>query len=248
MPGQRRALTGRPTLLDGHDGAEDGPDAVEQGSAARSNLGVTVAVTSPASHRRAVPKQARAEATYAKLLDAAVAVLVERGLQGFNTNVVAEVAGVNVATLYHYFPDKNSILRELFDRNERVRVGFVVDHLALLPGAVDLRGWVVELVGRLLDVRLHEPAGAVLRRAWRAVPDLTAIEEERNDALAETIAAVLQERYPHQPAATAQTVARVLLTAAVAVLDQASEHHDRAQVLADELVEVISARLAGLAA
>lgn len=205
-------------------------------------------MTSPAPHRRAVPKQARAEVTYAKLLDAAVAVLVERGLQGFNTNVVAEVAGVNVATLYHYFPDKNSIMRELFDRNERVRVGFVVEHLGLLPAATDLRAWVVELVERLLAVRLHEPAGAVLRRAWRAVPELTAIEEQRNDALTETIAVALQERYPHQPATIVRTVARVLLTAAVAVLDQASEHHDQARALADELVEVLVARLAGLAA
>jgi AcrR family transcriptional regulator len=195
-----------------------------------------------------VPKQARAEATYAKLLDAAVAVLVERGLQGFNTNVVAEVAGVNVATLYHYFPDKNSMLRELFERNERVRVGFFVEHLGLLPGTTDLRAWVVELVEHLLAVRLHEPAGAVLRRAWRAVPELTVVEEQRNDSLAETTAAALQARYPHQPAAKVQTVARVLLTAAIAVLDQASEHQHRARSLADELVEVICARLEGLAA
>jgi AcrR family transcriptional regulator len=203
-----------------------------------------VAVTTPAPHRRAVPKQARAAATYAKLLDAAVIVLVERGLQGFNTNVVAEAAGVNVATLYHYFPDKNAILRELFDRNERARVDYVVQHLGLLPTATDLRVWVSELVQHVLTARLSEPAGAVLRRAWRAVPELTAVEEERNDSLVVAVAQALQARYPQHTEPRLQTTARVLLTASIAVLDQAIEQPDRTQSLADELVEVIHARLA----
>lgn len=207
-----------------------------------------MAVKSPAPHRRAVPKQARAAATYARLLDAAVVVLVDRGLQGFNTNVVAETAGVNVATLYHYFPDKNAVLRELFDRNERVRVDFVVHHLELLPRADDLRVWVGVLVDYLLTARLNEPAGAVLRRAWRAVPELTVVEEERNSALVTAVAAALQGRFAHQPAVRLQTTARVLLTASVAVLDQASEHPEIARALADELVDVIHARLAVLAA
>lgn len=205
-----------------------------------------MAVTTPAPHRRAIPKQARAAATYAKLLDAAVGVLVERGLQGFNTNVVAEVAGVNVATLYHYFPDKNAILRELFERNERVRVEFVLHHLALLPEADDLHAWVGQLVQYLLTARLNEPAGAVLRRAWRAVPELTTIEEERNDALVEAVATALSKRFPHQSEPRLQTTARVLLTASISVLDLASEQPHRARALADELVELIHAHLAGL--
>jgi AcrR family transcriptional regulator len=207
-----------------------------------------VAVKSPAPHRRAVPKQARAAATYAKLLDAAVIVLVERGLQGFNTNVVAEAAGVNVATLYHYFPDKNAILRELFDRNERARVDFVVTHLGLLPSATDLHAWVAELVQHVLTARLSEPAGAVLRRAWRAVPELTAVEEERNDSLVLAVAEALHARYPQHAELQLRTTARVLLTASIAVLDQASEQPDRTQSLADELVELVHARLTVLEA
>lgn len=205
-----------------------------------------MAVTTPVPHRRAIPKQARAAATLGRILDAAVEVLVERGLQGFNTNVVAEVAGVNVATLYHYFPDKNSVLRELFHRSEERRVGFVLGHLRSLATTGDVHQWVDELVGQLLAVRLNEPAGAVLRRAWRAVPELMAVEEERNHALVGAFATALGERYPQQSAERLEASARMLLIAAIAVLDLGSEQPERARGLADELVELVSRYLASL--
>lgn len=205
-------------------------------------------VTSPVPHRRAIPKQARAAATLGRILDAAVEVLVERGLQGFNTNVVADAAGVNVATLYHYFPDKNAILLELFHRNEERRVGFVVNHLRSLATTDDPHRWVDELVGHLLAVRLHEPAGAVLRRAWRAVPELMDVEQERNDALVTAIATAIGERYPHQTVERLEAAAQVLLTAAVGVLDLGSEQPARAHALAAELVELLYRYLTSLAA
>jgi AcrR family transcriptional regulator len=44
------------------------------------------------------------------ILEAATRVLRERGAAGFNTNRVAEVAGISVGSLYQYYPNKASLL------------------------------------------------------------------------------------------------------------------------------------------
>lgn len=72
------------------------------------------------SERRS-PRQARARATIAAILEAAARILEERGLDGFTTNHVAERAGVGIATLYQYFPDKEAIVLAIAEQ-ERDRL------------------------------------------------------------------------------------------------------------------------------
>src|ERR1700761_925638 len=60
--------------------------------------------------QRRMPRQARARATVDSILEAAAQVLQRCGVEGFNTNAVAERAGVSVGTLYQYFRDKDAIL------------------------------------------------------------------------------------------------------------------------------------------
>ncbi|WP_250955564.1 TetR/AcrR family transcriptional regulator [Rhizobium sp. CG5] len=63
----------------------------------------------PGFEPRRKPAQARAQATVAAILEASVRILRTEGRAAFNTNRVAEVAGVSIGTLYGYFPDKDSI-------------------------------------------------------------------------------------------------------------------------------------------
>lgn len=56
------------------------------------------------------PKQARARATCAAIQQAAARIIETEGEAAFNTNRVAEVAGVSVGTLYQYYPNKAAIL------------------------------------------------------------------------------------------------------------------------------------------
>lgn len=62
---------------------------------------------------RKIPRQRRAQASVDVVLEAAAQVLEASGEAGFNTNAVAERAGVSIGTLYRYFPDKASILQAL---------------------------------------------------------------------------------------------------------------------------------------
>ncbi|MBL8783016.1 MAG: TetR/AcrR family transcriptional regulator [Alphaproteobacteria bacterium] len=62
---------------------------------------------------RRKPKQSRALATRAAIFEAAAQILEREGEAHFNTNRIAERAGVSVGTLYQYFPDKNAILVQM---------------------------------------------------------------------------------------------------------------------------------------
>jgi AcrR family transcriptional regulator len=50
------------------------------------------------------------------ILDAAIAVLVEFGADGFNTNRVASTAGIPVGSVYQYFPHKRAVLAGILER------------------------------------------------------------------------------------------------------------------------------------
>lgn len=60
--------------------------------------------------QRRSPMQARSRATRDAILEAASQILEREGAAGFNTNAVADRAGVSIGTLYQYFPGKAAIL------------------------------------------------------------------------------------------------------------------------------------------
>lgn len=66
---------------------------------------------------RKTPRQERSVATVEAILQAATYILSKRGWRAFTTNEVAEKAGVNIASLYQYFPNKESIVAELQRRH-----------------------------------------------------------------------------------------------------------------------------------
>jgi AcrR family transcriptional regulator len=66
---------------------------------------------------RKKPLQERSTATVDAIVQAAAYILQRKGWERFNTNAVAEKAGVNIASLYQYFPNKEAIVAELKRRH-----------------------------------------------------------------------------------------------------------------------------------
>jgi AcrR family transcriptional regulator len=62
------------------------------------------------------PSQARSRATFEAIVDAGALVLAERGYAGTTTNHIAERAGVNISSLYAYFPGKDAIVAQVAQR------------------------------------------------------------------------------------------------------------------------------------
>jgi AcrR family transcriptional regulator len=68
-----------------------------------------------AQKTRRTPAQGRSAETVAVIVEAAARVLEVRGLDGFNTNAVAERAGVSIGSLYQYFRNKDALLVSLIE-------------------------------------------------------------------------------------------------------------------------------------
>jgi AcrR family transcriptional regulator len=91
--------------------------------------------------QRRSPKQARPRATCDAILEAASQILERDGADGFNTNAVAERAGVSIGTLYQYFPDKTAILLAAAEREAvSAEPNLAHRHRALLRALVSFLG------------------------------------------------------------------------------------------------------------
>ncbi|HEY2661093.1 MAG TPA: TetR/AcrR family transcriptional regulator [Caulobacteraceae bacterium] len=64
---------------------------------------------------RVEPIQARAQRSRQKILDAAHALLKARGVHQLTTVAIAEASGVSVGALYRFFPNKESIVCQLYE-------------------------------------------------------------------------------------------------------------------------------------
>lgn len=106
--------------------------------------------------RRKRPQQERSREMVDAILEAAARVFVANGLDGANTNLIAQTAGVSVGSLYQYFPNKEALARELLIRH-------VQEAEALLPAPlrgdteVPLRERISIAVRWYLDIHAREP-------------------------------------------------------------------------------------------
>ena len=93
---------------------------------------------SPVSPRKE-PKQDRARATVQAILEATARILTEDGIDGANTNRIAEVAGVSVGSLYQYFPNKDAIILEVAKEHCNEMLGLLAETVQELGDApIDL--------------------------------------------------------------------------------------------------------------
>lgn len=63
------------------------------------------------------PKQARSKALVKSILDTTSKLLLSQGMKELTTNHIAKNAGINIASLYQYFPNKESIVAKLIERH-----------------------------------------------------------------------------------------------------------------------------------
>jgi AcrR family transcriptional regulator len=79
---------------------------------------------------RKQPKQLRSRLLVQKLTDATAQVIIERGLEFTTTNHIAEAAGVDIASLYQYFTDKDDLITALLEDIMDKILKQVMDYIA----------------------------------------------------------------------------------------------------------------------
>jgi len=163
---------------------------------------------------RKKPSQSRAAETVAAILEAAARILERGGLPAYNTNAVAERAGVSVGSVYQYFPNKDALTAALIDRETAT----LLADLAAVPGHAGYADGILALVRAAIAHQLHRPALARLldfeeRRLPMRERDLQV------DRAAQTCVLALLQR-PDAPAVVGDgaTAAEVLALDTIAIV------------------------------
>lgn len=190
------------------------------------------------------PRQERAHETVAVILEAAWRLLRQQGLTGFNTNRIAERAGVSIGTLYGYFPNKQSILVALARRLLQADRQAVAD--AMEAGAAQGAAPVRAIV-RVLFQRHRQDAG--LRRTLLSAYIGAGLAGDDADQVRAQMGHVVS--HPRGPLAgrslsDAQlfVVSRAVLGVARALTEDAGALPASDDVLEDEAVRLVQAYLA----
>ena len=105
---------------------------------------------------RRIPRQSRSRALVEAILEATARILSERGYAGTNTNVVAEVAGVSVGSVYQYFPNKDSLIAALHERHA-LQMNAAMESSLAATQPLDLRGRLSALVQAWLAAHRVDP-------------------------------------------------------------------------------------------
>ena len=194
---------------------------------------------------RKTPRQSRSRDTVETILRAAARVLARDSLEGFNTNRVAEVAGVSVGSVYQYFPNKDSLMAALIER-------------AQMALAENLEAVVANTDGLPLEAALEAVAETVVEQQY-GTPRLAAAidrEEVRLPVAASLLAAekrlldatarLLERHDAELPALDRSRAARdcLVITKALVEADMGSERPPPAD-LADRIVRALLGYLRG---
>jgi AcrR family transcriptional regulator len=170
---------------------------------------------------RTVPRQERARAAVNRILRATGELLDDGGFDALTTTAVAERAGVNIATLYRYFPDKYALIEALAASIEADRVDRIGPVITAFATSADWRREFRTIFEKLLDLRLKSTGVKGLRRALNSSPQLWSGDFSGVGKMVERFATALRTRVPGMTVRRSEVVARTTLTMMVGLLDWA---------------------------
>lgn len=188
-----------------------------------------VAESRPVSIRRQA-KQQRSKKKVKAILDTTLDMLGGMPSDRITTNEIAKTAGVNIATVYQYFPKKESIYFEIYRR-------WLGQTLSLLS-AVDDRFDGTEGLDAYADAvfeclsseeSINAPGLWKLRIALGSTPDLAALEASHEEKAFRRIIAA-QEKFSRKVTPTqARALARLQHHVSISCLYAAAEAADPAE-------------------
>lgn len=139
---------------------------------------------------RKVPAQARSRATVDAIVQAATYILTKVGWEGLTTNAIAERAGVNIGSLYQFFPNKEAVIAELQRRHAAATRTDLLKALAILPEQPSLRDALTMIVEMI--VTEHRVAPALHKAIHEELPRTVRQMDEDKDNLQRQFSDVLR--------------------------------------------------------
>ena len=177
-----------------------------------------VAATDERLGLRRPPSQGRGLLTFERVLSTASDLLVSVGAEGLTTNLIASESGVNISSIYKYFPNKQAILVALFERYNRQRFEAARALAETIGASSDWGQLLDKTIDKILLARRAAPGSVALRRAMRSSPELADIDQQSNSLVANCFAAQVRQ-LTGLPERRAQVVARLAIEAETALTD-----------------------------
>lgn len=167
---------------------------------------------------RAKPNRAKGEETAARILEATGILLETQGYDALNTNRIAQAAGINIATLYKYYPNKQSILIAMTKRNRGDWLDAAGQSVASVGAGADWRATLEAIMDFAAQRRINQPGGKAMRLAMRISPELQPFDREETEVTASFLSKLLVERGGLERT-YADQVARVAVEIGTSILD-----------------------------
>jgi AcrR family transcriptional regulator len=139
------------------------------------------------------PQQQRSKDRIQLILEVTARLMDEVGFDDLTTILIAKEAGMSVGTLYHYFPNKHSILRAIA-RNWLDHWDQVILEINALPiETMEME----EVVNILIDTfaRVYQKQKGILHlvRAMFAIPELKDLDERHDEFIIANMANILPQ-------------------------------------------------------
>ncbi|EPH35798.1 MULTISPECIES: TetR/AcrR family transcriptional regulator [Acinetobacter] len=126
---------------------------------------------------RKMPRQGRSKVTVDAILQSAAEILKEMDYAKFNTNLVAERAGISIGSLYQYFPNKDALIVALHKKHTQHihdLLRTVIDH----QNAQTLKQRIESLVDAVIAAHSFEPELHQLLEKKLPFFDINRVEDE----------------------------------------------------------------------
>jgi AcrR family transcriptional regulator len=172
---------------------------------------------------RKLPRQPRSAATVEVILEAATRVLSQESLAGFNTNRIAQVAGVSVGSLYQYFPNKSALVAALVARAQSSLTNAVERCIAQSQGKA-----LVDVLAELIEVAIEYQFGnpvfaAALDHEERRLP-LDAVLTNAQERMVTAVQSLLEQHRNEIAAPIHKSAAADCLVIAKALVESEASH------------------------
>jgi AcrR family transcriptional regulator len=125
-----------------------------------------------------------------RILEVSAELLEEVGIEGFNTNLLAERAGIGTRAIYRYFPNKFAILVAMAEDLRATERAWIGNLREPAPDG-DWREAVARAIDGHFEAASRQPGYAALRAAALAIPELRESDSLENRELARDLAAGL---------------------------------------------------------
>ncbi len=173
-----------------------------------------MAKTNTALVGRMKPTQQRAKESVDLILKTTAILLDEVGIEDFNTNLLAERAGIRVRTVYRYFPNKYAIITALTESLAVEWDRWMTDYYeSIADPRADWRWAVKSTSVEWLHNARRVPGALSVLQAMNATPELKELHFRIFDDMSRKMMAALRARGLKLPATQLLAVARTFINA-----------------------------------